>query len=291
MFISLLFIPFIGGQPQSNKIIIMVSPPRSLSVAFLRMMETRGDFVVMNEPSQYAYISIEFPELTDDWFHNDAFKTFEQVKQKIFELAKTSHVFVKEMSFAIEEFILQDQELINDKRVQFIFLLRNPHHQIISFYKKIPRWQAGFSDIVGYKATYHIFEKIKSQAINKPLIILSENLYQKPYATVKNFCAAVDIEFKEHALQWEKLDQNFTGEQWHEIKQSELTHHWHDQAIASNGFIQPHIYETDQEGNPTFTEIGDEEHKNMCKNAYQENLFYYNLMFEDADYICKSFKG
>ena len=70
-----------------NKIVYLISPPRSLSVAFLRMMEARGDFTTMNEPSQWAYNVIENYEMAKPWFKNDAPQTFDEVKQIIFKKA------------------------------------------------------------------------------------------------------------------------------------------------------------------------------------------------------------
>lgn len=45
-----------------HKIIYLISPPRSLSTLFLRMMHNRGDFLVMNEPAQYASVKNVHPQ-------------------------------------------------------------------------------------------------------------------------------------------------------------------------------------------------------------------------------------
>jgi len=58
----------------------MISPPRSLSVDFLRMMEARGDFAVFQEPSQKAYDLLYYPELAQKWFINNTPNTFSEVK-------------------------------------------------------------------------------------------------------------------------------------------------------------------------------------------------------------------
>ncbi len=191
--------PFIHSNKQ-NKIIYLISPPRSLSVAFLRMIAARGDFTILHEPSQWAFDSIHYHDLTKDWFRQDAPATFEDVKKKIFTHALTSNVFVKEMSFAVRDFLLQDNELIQDNRVYFILLLRDPHHTVISFYKKTLGVFKGFSDVIGYKDAYELFEKIKHQAVHAPLIILSEDLYNSPKETIQKFCDHVGIEFKDSSL-------------------------------------------------------------------------------------------
>lgn len=265
----------------------MISPPRSLSVAFLRMMQARGDFVVMNEPSQWAYDKIYYKELCESWFKPDTCQTFDEVKTKIFKAAQNSYVFVKEMSFAVEEFLLNDDEMINNPNVHFVFLLRNPHHSVISFYKKSLSVPNGLSNLMGYRATYNIFEKIKNRIFTAPFIISTEDLYREPKKMVQALCDKLDIEFKEESLNWENLGNNFEGQEWHETKYKELTHLWHGEAIKSSGFGTPTVYEIDAQGKPTFSEIGNIDHRKAYQEVYEENLHYYEKMMQDAEFILK----
>src|SRR5437868_4849815 len=68
-----------------NKIVYLVAPPRSLSTAFVRMMQARGDFSVFNEPSIYAYTSLYYAEYFKDCYTPDAPKTFTQSHQLLFD--------------------------------------------------------------------------------------------------------------------------------------------------------------------------------------------------------------
>jgi hypothetical protein len=274
-----------------NKVVYLVSPPRSLSVAFLRMMEARKDFKVMNEPSQWAYNKINNPELTKSWFFKDAPQTFDEVKQKIFSFSKESNVFAKEMSFAVKDFILNDKELVENKNVYFVFLIRNPHHSVISWYKKqleIASDIALFSSLIGFKQTYEIFKNIKNRSANRPLIMLTEDLYNEPNKTVQMFCKYIGIPFKEEAMNWKDLGEDFTGiKEWNEIKPKKFAHHWHLDAIKSTKFSIPTQYAIDKNCKPTFEEISNLEHRECCKKVYEENLEYYKLLLNEKEYLLK----
>ncbi len=277
---------------KKNKIVYMISPPRSLSVAFLRMMESRGDFKVMNEPSQWAWCSIDQYEKAKKWFKKDAPKTFDEVKKIIFNKAQTSNVFVKEMSFAVKDFLVQDTELLKKDSVYFVFLVRNPHHSVVSFYKKQQLVCKGLEEdeltnLMGYKELYEAFKHIKAHAIHVPCIVLSEDLYLYPERTLKALFDFLVIPFKKSALEWTSLTDNFLGETWDEIKPKNIMQTWHDDAIKSSGFQMPSIYKVDNDGRPTFEEVVNLEHRAICKNAYKKNLYFYNKLLEEDAFIIK----
>jgi len=277
-----------GIDSENKKIVYLISPPRSLSVAFLRMMEARGDFYIMHEPSQQAYDLIYYPELTKNWFKENTPRTFQEVKQNIFSKSKKANVFVKEMSFVVHDFLQKDIELVKNKNVYFIFMIRNPHHSVISFYNKVNDVVDGFSDLIGYKACYEIFQDIKKRGANFPIIIYSEDLYTRPSDTVKYLCKHIGIPFKESSLHWSDLGENFSGEPWSEIKHKELARHWHREAMRSTKFTTPSKYQVDTAGYPTFSEIKDVAHRTICKKAYQENLVFYNLLLKEKSRLKQS---
>lgn len=263
----------------AHKIVYLISPPRSLSVAFMRMIQARGDFTIFHEPSQYAYCKNEDLTVIDS-FNKNAPATYTSVKQHIFNAAESNNVFVKEMSFAVYKNLLQDQDLMHDPRVYFVFLLRNPHHTILSWYQR--QRAMGFDprlDLINYGECYDLFNYVYSHAKHRPLVILSEDLYTHSTQTIQSFCNHVDIPFLEEALSWKDLGAEFTGQQeWHEIKIPAVTHTWHADAIRSTGFRQPSHYDTDAHNNPTFTEIDNLEDRIMCKKAYEYNKKYYDLI-------------
>ncbi len=176
------------------------------------------------------------------------------------------------MGFAVKDFLLEDTEFMNNPNVHFVFLLRKPHDTTISFYKKMHRLDKKLNDLIGYQSSYEIFEKVKDVAVNKPVIIFTEDLYNNPQETVRMFCDCFNIPFLEQALHWQNLGENFTGAQeWSEIKHPEHAHHWHGDAIKSTGISKPTSYKVDLQGNPTFEEIADTEHREAYKTAYEIN--------------------
>jgi sulfotransferase family protein len=275
----ILTILFANGIHASNKIVYLISPPRSLSVAFLRMMEARGDFEVFQEPSQKAYCIIHYPDLLKKWFLVDVPSTFNEVKNKIFQAAEYRNVFVKEMSFGVRDFLIGDSEIITSPHVRFIFLLRNPHHTVISFYKKNGKIPQNFSFLCGYQATYDILQAVLAHAVYKPLIIYSEDLYERPQEIAQQICNYLEIPFIQESLSWQDLGADFSGhEEWHEAKYKENMQHWHGEAIRSSGWGKPSTYEVDDSNQPTFSEVTNPEHRNACKKAYEENKIFYDLI-------------
>lgn len=273
----------------SNKILILISPPRSLSVAFTRMIQARDDFIIFHEPSQRAYDDKYYADYTKDWWRSDSYKTFDEVKKAILDASHLKNVFVKEMSFVVQEYYYDQsfiETFIKQSNVIFIFLIRQPHAVINSFYKKCSEVgevdkTIGFEDLIGYKYTYNLYQFIKENSVNKPIIIKTEDLYNYPEKTLKDFCEKTDIFFIEKSLKWDNLGENFTGEeQWHEIKRKEITHHWHSDAIYSSGFSKPHEYKVNINGIPTFEEIPEKD-RELCFKVYKENLTYYNLLLKN----------
>ena len=72
---------------------------------------------------------------------------------------------------------------------------------------------------------------------------------------------------------------NFAGQsEWKDGKKVEFVQHWHGEAISSSRFIPLKAAELDEEGNPTFSEIENEEDRKVCYEAYLYNLPYYLKM-------------
>jgi adenylylsulfate kinase len=280
------FFSTLFAADSTHKIVYMISPPRSMSVAFTRMMQARGDFTIFHEPSQYAYNIVHYPELTASWYKEGTYRTFEEVKSALFKAAEQRQVFAKEMISGVENFLLNDLEFVQNPQVHFVFLMRNPHPTAVSFYNKLEFYSEDFNIWLGYKTQYEIFQFFKKHAANQPILIFTEDLYNDPEKTVKAFCSRLDIPFIPESLQWESLGAGFTGEkEWHELKVPHHTHHWHHEAINSNGFGKPRSYEVDAEGNPTFNEIKNEVDRKGLRQAYLMQLPYYEKLKSEKEFF------
>ena len=262
-----------------HKIIYLISPPRSLSVAFLRMMDARGDFDVLNEPSQKAHQMIWNPEFAKHNFLKTAPNTFDDVKNIIFERQTKSNVFVKEMSFAVQNFLMNAEEFVRNPNIYFVFLVRNPHPSIISLYKEVGEVFPMFEEVSGYASMRILFDFVRDHAAHAPVIISSESLYTQPEATVRTFCEEVNIPFLPHSLHWKNLGEDFSEiSAWGGIKPRRVSYKWHGNAIHSVGFKSPTIYKSDENGRPTFEEIEDDQSRALVTEIYYRNLKHYEYL-------------
>lgn len=267
------------------KIIIQVSPPRCLSTASLRMWQARGDCEVLNEPFLAPFLlgdNINKDLINSQW-RPEMVKSFEQKFREISLLAMNSHVFVKEISFTLVNFLRSQPSLLKNHQVHFVFLIRNPHNIICSYYKGVKRPNDTLWHEIGFHSTYEIYTMVKKWGVNKPVIVCAEDLCNDPYSAAQRLCESLDIPFMEHMLQWEDLGDSFEGvHEWHETKQSSATHYWHKDAIRSTGFHKPSEYEVDKKGYPTFSEVK-KEHKKMCFEAYRINNEYYERLLNEKE--------
>lgn len=273
-------------------IVYLISPTRSLSTAFLRIMHARGDFEVFNEPSQRAKALIKKAHPT--MFRENGCKTFQAVKKQLYSYAKTKNVFAKDMCFSVNSFLRQHKDFVQNPQVHFVFLVRNPHSSMISYYKKHKTKSDDknlnktnkFTFWGGLDVQLSLIQFIKKTSPNKPIIVLAEKLCNRPEETLKSFCARLKIPYKENALHWDDLGDNFTGvNEWHEIKHTKFTHYWHGDAIHSTGLKELHSYVVDQNGNPTFAEIDDPIYRIKCFEVYRKHLKFYKKILKWKDLI------
>lgn len=186
-YLLLLLSPIFACSVQENpseehKLIVLISTPRSLSTVFYRMMEARGDCAALCEPGVDAYTLSYMPEFADAICDPYSAKTFEDTEKKILlALHDNPIVFIKEMGFAAREYLLKNrlrEVILHD--AYCIFLIRDPHQAMISFYKKFPESFEQLSDWFGYDTLYELYEEIKRQSRHKPLIIVADALVANP---------------------------------------------------------------------------------------------------------------
>ena len=277
IFLFLLCLLSTSFLASENKIIFLISTPRSLSVGFLRMMEARQDFEVFNELTNAPYVALYDQKYYEQTFREDCFKSYEEVTQFIFKQAGHSNVFVKEMAFAVPEFLTPDNWLLCF--ADFVFLVRKPQDVILSLYQKgvsVPE----IPKIMGYKEICELFEMVTAHAKNSPYLIFSEDLGERPLETVSLFCRHVGIPFKPELLTWENLGSQFTGQKWRDGKVETAVQYWHGDAIRSTCFSSLRTAEVDREGNPTFVEIENREDRMACRDLYLQSLPYYTTLKE-----------
>lgn len=277
---------FLAPIKAQNRVVYLIANPRTCMVEFLRMMYARnGDFKVMHIPANWAYCHVNnYLDITQGWYRADAPTNYAEAKEAILKEAETAPVFVGENTHTAVEFLAANEDFKTSPQVQYICLLGEPHRAIISYYEQkkdyfdqLPRFQ--LSKSIGLKDLYGLLLDLERRNLPKPLILKSEDLYNNTHATVQSVCSYLDLPFKEESLHWEDLSADFTAfPGWYTIELTECAKKWHSPAIASTGFTKPIRYALDEFGSPTFEEIANPDHREICIEAYKENLIYYNLL-------------
>lgn len=276
---------------KNNQMIFLIAPPRSLSTAFLRMMEARGDCNVFNEPATYLYNQKHYPHSTA-YYLEQAKENYEDIKHKLYAGLDEGHVFIKEMSFAFADLITEEESFLRDERVHYVFLLRNPHHCIISYYKKLPAEYMDYmmpvlGELTAYKALHQAYQTVVEKGANQPFLLHAEQLVNDARPCIQAFCQHVQLPFKEDSLSWNSLGSGFTGQrEWKEHKNTSSAYHWHQEAILSQGFHRPTDYGLDEEGQPSFIEIQNPAHRAICKDVYRDYLAHYQSMMHEHAAVC-----
>jgi hypothetical protein len=174
------------------------------------------------------------------------------------------------------------KDLLQSKDTHFVFLIRDPHHVVISHYKKLPVIHPLLNDVYDYQTLYELYESLKTSALNPPLVLLAEDLSTNPEDTVRQYCNTVGLPFDKNKLHWAPLGESFSGKFWHDDKLPHQFLHWHKDALLSTGFTVPSSYAIDENGSPTFEEIANSSHREFFKKLYNHNFPYYELFKEIA---------
>lgn len=269
-----------------NKVVYLLSTARSMSTMFLRMMESRGDFVIYNEPTILFYYR-DYPGYTLECEAKDAFHDFDEVKKSVFAAQKKENVFIKDMAFTAYPHLLGDCDLLENPSIYFVLLVRDPHHVILSKYKKTQNISFKYSEMLGFQRLYEEYEVLKRISPNGVKIIFSKDLSEKPREVMQAYCKHISIPFSEKAFSWKVKDEAFNpSKAWHEQKSKNITDFWHKSALETTGIWKRQGYAKDEMGNPTFEEIEDENERKAFMGYYHENLVYYKKFLESKDEIC-----
>jgi hypothetical protein len=250
--------------------IFVISTPRSNSVCITRILEQTQRFNIFHEPYVSVYDKVHYAELTKNWWKNTAFNESKDII-KAMEEQTDKHILVKDMAFAITDYIDHIP-----KNSDFILLCRNPLNVLVSLYNKskqvgdnnnleIDDWRSlsGFHQLLALK-------KKLSNNYNT-LILSTDNILE----CTKRIFKFLNIEFKSAYTQWspciteEEIANKST--QWRENKNDILFAHWHKEALQSNG-VQ------NNKGH-SIQEIENIKDRNMIKQLSDELLpIYHELL-------------
>ena len=191
------------------------SPPRARSTAFFRSMAERGDLTVLHEPffSLRAYGETEAGPRT----HRSAGSLLAWLRDE----TRDQSVFFKDTTDVRHDDVLADRRFLAETR--HAFLIRRPEEIAASFYALSPG--IGVNSI-GLEIMCHLQAAVREAGGDASVVIDSDDLVERPEATMAAYCAAVGLPFYPRALTWEPGERP----EWHRSAR------WHRDVSASSGF-------------------------------------------------------
>ena len=197
------------------------SHPRSVSSAMERIMLERGDMTTFHEPFIYLYY-VGDGKKTLAYFdvHPDHPTSYVGIRDMILEGAKDGPVFAKDMSYYISDYIEDDLAFV--KRVTNTFLIRSPEKSIPSYHRLDPEV---LSEEIGLEAQWRHFELVREVTGETPIVIDADDLQRDTEATMRAYCAALEIPFIPESLSW---DEDIPA-QWRHVSG------WHGDLVDTKG--------------------------------------------------------
>ncbi|MFF5228373.1 hypothetical protein [Dactylosporangium sp. NPDC000521] len=175
----------------SQSLLALWSAPRSRSTVFFRMMLERDDLRAVHEP--FCNIANDGRTLVED----RPVDSYDELMDALLDLSATSTVFFKDTTDCRYDALFAREDFL--KGARHAFLLRDPR-EIIPSYAAIRPEMAPHE--VGVEYLHRIHQAVLD-AGGEPIVIDSEDLVDRPEATVRAYCAAVGLPFREDVLQWQ----------------------------------------------------------------------------------------
>lgn len=202
--------------PGRPALIVLWSPPRCRSTAFLRVMLERGDLAVVHEPFSHRAMQGRI-EVDGVDCRTDA-----DVLTALLELARRQPVFVKETTDYDYPGLLADPRLAAARHT---FLIRDPAEAIASHHAMNPALTLAE---VGFERCAAIFDLAVRLTGESPVVIDAADLVATPDRLVAAYCARVGLPHLDRALHWTAGERPEWG----------VTRGWHREVSASSGIEQ-----------------------------------------------------
>ncbi len=248
-------------------IYILLTHPRATGTAFEKVIRTHDDITVLHAPYLDPYLIKKYGP--NHAFTNslpDSSLTFEDVTNKLFNMAKDSPVFFKESGYVLIEYLKEHPNFYNNPQVKIAFLIRDPAKSILSFYKKMPTVN---ESIIGYRQLWELFLLLKDQKQELPPIIDSDEFLKNPLASLSYLGNYWNLNFSENNLYWK----NGYAEDWR-LKD------WYVEVANSTelGSYRGDV-QRNKDGVPEYSEVIDEQERLRLQDLYIiQNVYYQNLL-------------
>lgn len=199
-------------QESDDLLLALWSAPRCRSTAFERMMKQRGDFEILHEP--FSHVADFGQAIVDGMTVRDEPSLVNAL------MGMTGRVFFKDTTDFRYPHMLANTGFL--RRAVHTFIIRDPGEAIASHAALNP---ALSRDEIGFSRLAEIFDAVYAATGREPVVVDSDDLIDRPAATVAAYCARVGIAFDPAALTWDAAEQP----EW------QRTGRWHRQASVSTG--------------------------------------------------------
>lgn len=264
-----MILSFTRLQATEQKILLLLTNPRTVSTAFELSIKARGDFTMLHEPWNCSYLYHHGGR--DVFSHMPSQEVieangYEEVKALVLRHAEEGPLFVKDMIWSMGDEIANDDQLLSDPRLVLAFLIREPALSIESYFVKgresmpVERVLQLCTSVIRYDGLYKIAEKYHKLCGKWPIIVESEEVCRDPKQAFTAFCQQAGIAYLDKALCW----QTGLPTEWNQFEA------WHKDAAVSTGFFVPKRHELEKR----FSLIP-EEYVPLLEEAYQKQLPYY----------------
>ena len=211
-----------------HPIICLWCHPRSMSTAMERVMRERGDFKCFHEPFMYDYYVhrkiAEMPLFDVDPL---APVCYEDIKTMLLEQAQHSPVFFKDMSYYVIPQLFSDT--LFARRLTHTFLIRNPMHSILSYFKLDNNVTL---EQIGIEAQYRHAHWLRNELEIDPLVLVAEEIREDVETVITGFWQQLGLEIKNQAFEWAVEN---TPEDWQQVSG------WHSNVSQSRGIRKPSL--------------------------------------------------
>jgi hypothetical protein len=191
------------------------SAPRSRSTAFLRMMAQRGDHIVLHEP--FSHVA-DFGRTV---VGGREVRSEPELIAALTAAGRTGRVFFKDTTDFRYPHVLADERFL--RGATHTFIIRRPEAVLASCYALVEDLRC---QDVGIERLFEIFAAVDALT-GRPVVISSDDLVERPDATVRAYCAAVGIPFRPEALRWP------AGV----LPEWRSTLRWHERTSRTDGFV------------------------------------------------------
>lgn len=177
-------------------------------------MLERGDLVAVHEP--FCYLTI-FGEVDVD---GRKFTSADSLLAWLHDCSEHGSVFLKDTTDYRYAEVLADRKFLAEAR--HAFLIRRPEEIAASFFALQPQLT---DNSIGLEALYELYVAVHD-AGGHPVVIDSDDLADRPEATMAAYFGAVGLPFIARSLAWEPGER----QEW------QRSARWHAQASVSSGF-------------------------------------------------------